>query len=562
MLSPLQRRCGTMDVHKRLLKESAQYAKNRAKIEKFTADFKKNKLLAADRGVIRIPVVVHVVYNTPEQNISDEQINSQMEVLNQDFRRLNADIQKVPDVFQGLIGDTRIEFVLASTDPRGNPTNGIVRVSTDVTEFTSASDNVKFTDEGGSDAWPTDRYLNIWVCPLAELLGYAQFPGGPAETDGVVVNYEAFGTTGTAAAPFDLGRTATHEVGHWLNLYHIWGMGDDNAGCDGTDEVDDTPTQAGPNRGCPEFPHVTCNNGPNGDMFMNYMDYVDDSCMHMFTIGQVQRMDACLQGLRSSFLVYEVTGADLTVEFVDTPVMVAAGRNFTVGMRVRNLGPEDASEVALTLVLPEHTQYVSSTPEGFVNDHIITWTFGDLANRSMKEATVTIHSTTQQMICLQATVSSITTDPHTDNNSMEHCVMAARSERIRAARVIDSTTYSKQIRGIVKTDKTITSCRILEIKSETDHVNLPNVAGNVGAKIETKIVIGLPLSNGQRIKCKMESTHHVQLMAPPGTRVSSDILSYSCSFEPLGRGKYRITVTFQQSVQSTQNTMLDMPVIG
>lgn len=551
-----------MDLHEKLLRESAEYAKNRAEIEKFTADFKESKLLlAADRGIIRIPVVVHVVYNTPVQNVSDEQINSQMVVLNQDFRSLNADIVNVPGVFQDRIGDARVEFTLATVDPQGNPTNGIVRVPTNVTEFTLAADNVKFTTVGGSDAWPSDKYLNMWVCNLESgLLGYAQFPGGPADTDGVVIDFQAFGTTGTATPPFHLGRTATHEVGHWLNLFHIWG--DDGDACTGSDLVDDTPNQAGPNFGCPTFPHITCSNGPNGDMFMNYMDYGDDPCIIMFSMGQADRMDACLQGPRSSFLIYEVRNADLSIEFTGTPASIEAGQNFTVVQRVRNLGPDDAREVTLSFVLPENTEYVSSTPEGTMNGNLVAWTLGDLANGAMLDVSITLLPTNNQLTCLQASVASIETDPDTGNNSIEQCLMAFQTERIRAARVIDSTTYSKQVRGIVKTDKTITSCQMLEIKSETNHVTLPDAAGNVSVKVETEIVVGLPLSNGQRIKCKMESTHHVQLMAPPGTRVSSDILSYSCSFEQLEEDKYRVTVIFQQSVQSTQHTILDIPVIG
>ena len=137
------------------------------------------------------------------------------------------------------------------------------------------------------------------MCQLGGgLLGYAQFPGGPAATDGVVILHSGFGTSGTAAAPFNLGRTATHEIGHWLNLRHIWG--DDGTGCSGSDFVADTPNQGGPNYGTPTFPKVSCGNAPNGDMFMNYMDYVDDAAMVMFTAGQVTRMQASLDGLRSS----------------------------------------------------------------------------------------------------------------------------------------------------------------------------------------------------------------------------------------------------------------------
>jgi hypothetical protein len=146
------------------------------------------------------------------------------------------------------------------------------------------------------DPWPTDRYLNLWVCNLgSNLLGYAQFPGGPAATDGVVILYAAFGTQGTATAPFNKGRTATHEVGHYLNLRHIWG---DRNDCTGNDFVTDTPPAGAANFGKPKFPHITCNNGPDGDMFMNYMDYVDDAAMVMFTTGQVARMNATLAGPR------------------------------------------------------------------------------------------------------------------------------------------------------------------------------------------------------------------------------------------------------------------------
>jgi hypothetical protein len=249
-------------------------------------------------GCTRIPVVVHVVYKTSAQNISDAQIQSQIAVLNDDFRHKNADVSTVPGPFVPFAADARIEFKLATTDPAGNPTNGITRTSTATNAF-SDDDAVKSSATGGANPWPSDKYLNIWACQLAGgLLGYAQFPGGPAATDGVVIRNTAFGTSGTAAAPFNLGRTATHEIGHWVNLRHIWG--DDGTGCSGSDFVADTPNQGGPNYGAPSFPTVSCGNGPNGDMFMNFMDYVDDAAMVMFTSDQVTRMQATLDGLRSS----------------------------------------------------------------------------------------------------------------------------------------------------------------------------------------------------------------------------------------------------------------------
>ncbi|NAZ75725.1 zinc metalloprotease [Kineococcus sp. T13] len=290
-----------MDVHRRLLSASPAYRNLRSEVENEARAYRTADAAQRLTGVARIPVVVHVVWNTPDQNVSDAQIDGQLDVLNQDFRAANPDLAGVPGVFAPLVGDAQVEFFLATTDPSGNPTTGITRQQTTVTGFTH-DDAVKSGASGGTDAWPADHYLNLWVAPLADqLLGYAQFPGGAAATDGVVVAHSAFGNTGTALAPFDLGRTATHEIGHWLNLYHIWG--DDGTGCGGTDEVDDTPNQGGFNVGAPTFPKPSCGNTPNGDLFMNYMDYVDDRAMFMFTAGQVDRMRATLEGIRSPIVV-------------------------------------------------------------------------------------------------------------------------------------------------------------------------------------------------------------------------------------------------------------------
>ncbi|PWI20324.1 zinc metalloprotease [Streptomyces sp. Act143] len=305
--APARRVCGTMPVHRRLLTENPAYALARDAVENRAFAFETGLQTSARVGVTVIPVVVHVVHHTPEQNIDDAQIASQIEVLNQDYRMLNPDVSEVPAVWQSLTADCRIEFALATQDPSGGPTSGITRTET-ATDTFGTDDAIKFASSGGHDAWPADQYLNLWVAPriqdpdpgLGEILGYAQFPGGPAETDGVVIGHGFFGTTGTARAPFNLGRTATHEVGHWLNLFHIWG--DDGQGCSGSDFVADTPNAGGPNFGMPAFPHVTCNNAPDGDMFVNYMDYTDDAGMFMFTQGQAARMDATLEGARSSFL--------------------------------------------------------------------------------------------------------------------------------------------------------------------------------------------------------------------------------------------------------------------
>ncbi len=272
-------------------------------IQKWTQQ-NQHKLKQLDE-IITIPVVFHVVYDNPTNNISDEQLLSQIEALNKDFRRLNEDASNTPDEFLDVAADVEIEFCLATRDPNGFPTNGITRTPTSVSIFHSTSYNgesvneIKFSDQGGVDAWPTNQYLNIWVAPLIRgsdangddttVLGYAQFPGGEAATDGVVLVHYVCGTMGTVVANYSLGRTAAHEVGHWLSLRHIWGDGD----CNFDDGVEDTPLSDAPNFNCPAN-HNSCLDEPIDykDMVSNYMDYTDDNCQNIFTLGQKARMQS------------------------------------------------------------------------------------------------------------------------------------------------------------------------------------------------------------------------------------------------------------------------------
>jgi hypothetical protein len=305
-----RRTCLTMDEHRLLAAASPEYRRRRREIEGDTRAFMTRYRAEGLRtGVVRIPVVVHVVWNTPAQNVSDAQIHSQIAVLNADFRRTNADTSSVPGPFAGVAADTRIEFALAVRGPNCEATNGITRTQTTRTGFTYPADraNIKSAATGGANPWPWDRYLNIWVVNFTDTtLGFATFPADlatMAALDGFVVDTEAFGTMGTAQAPFNLGRTATHEIGHWLNLLHIWGDDQILANtCSQSDEAADTPNQAVMNFGTPAFPHVSCSNGPNGDMFMNYMDYVDDAAMFMFSQDQTLRMNATLSVARAGIL--------------------------------------------------------------------------------------------------------------------------------------------------------------------------------------------------------------------------------------------------------------------
>jgi hypothetical protein len=280
--------------------------------------------------ILTIPVVIHVLYNNPTQNISDQQILSQLAVLNNDFRRMNTDAAQTPAAFRNAAADCRIMFCLAQVDPRGRPSRGIIRKYTTKSAF-SLDDAVKFSAAGGDDAWDSRKYLNIWVCNLqGNTIGYASLPGSQADKDGVVIQFNTFGTTGNLQPSFNKGRTATHEVGHWLGLKHIWG---DNA-C-GSDGIEDTPPQAGYNINCPVFPRMsTCSSDASGDMFMNFMDYTNDACMNLFTHGQKKKMRGlfAVGGPRNSFMSSFAcdstlaTGADLPVTVNPTTPSVDVSR--------------------------------------------------------------------------------------------------------------------------------------------------------------------------------------------------------------------------------------------
>lgn len=277
-----KRSCGAYDVLQEQLKADPTLKQRMDQIEAFTTRMIQSGKANKVNGTIEIPVVVHVLYNKPSQNISDDQVNSQITVLNQDYSASNNDINNKPSLFKQVTSSGfNVHFSLAQP---------AIHKYTKTKSF-STNDAMKYSSRGGDNAVDPQHILNIWVCNLGRgLLGYAQFPGGSWATDGVVILYSAFGSRavyqgGNYITTYDLGRTATHEVGHWMNLRHIWG--DDGGSCSGSDLVGDTPNQGSENYGCPTFPHVSCSN--SGDMSMNYMDYTDDACMYMFSNGQASR---------------------------------------------------------------------------------------------------------------------------------------------------------------------------------------------------------------------------------------------------------------------------------
>lgn len=354
--------CGTMDYLSSQIQQDSSVLDRMEAIETFTKNYIKNNPTAKSGLVYSIPVVVHVVHNNSTENISNAQINSQIAILNQDFRRTNTDA----DNTWSAAADTEIEFCLATLDPQGNPTTGITRTHTNSTQFT-APDNpsnpqpLKYTAQGGRDAWPRGEYLNMWVCDLGGgVLGYAQFPGsGPAATDGIVVDYTTVGNTGTATFPYHLGRVATHEVGHWLNLRHTWGDGP----CGTDDFVTDTPQSDAPNFSCP-VGHVSCG---TTDMVQNYMDYTNDNCKNLFTAGQKTRMRAVLAtgGFRASLDTSQGCSSplpDLTIDNQSSNPPSGTPGTTTVNTtcRIRNIGTGSAGNSVFRYYLSTNPTFETS----------------------------------------------------------------------------------------------------------------------------------------------------------------------------------------------------------
>lgn len=304
-------KCATMEMQKEAEARDPEVLKKARFLEERTKTFIANLETEKTTLVIyTIPVVVHVIHNGESigsgTNISDAQILSQLQVLNEDFRKRNKDSLAKSHAFWSATADCEIEFCLAKQDPSGKPTTGITRLNGARSSWEQSSFNEKIKPK---TIWNRDKYMNIWVTNFGgvdiSLLGYASLPsGGTDTTDGVVISYQAFGTTGTAGTGSfpknNLGRTSTHEVGHYLNLLHLWG----SSTC-GDDFVADTEPSEKNNSGCPSYPYHAknaCGSSANGEMFMNYMDYTDDACIVMFTSGQKNRMQAALLSARASLL--------------------------------------------------------------------------------------------------------------------------------------------------------------------------------------------------------------------------------------------------------------------
>jgi hypothetical protein len=312
-----QKRCSMEDYVNRQVSEDISLKDKLAQVDAFISAHT-NSQGSAQRimGIpetIAIPVVFHVLYHTKEENIDKASLALLIEALNRDFNKRNSDTSNTPSVFKPYATSMGFEFKLATMDPQGRGTAGVVKKYTPVLYWMS-DDKMKFSASYGDDAWDSKSYLNIWICTMKDVMGYSTFPGMDPLKDGVVLSTkDIFNTHGTTPGINDL-RTVVHEVGHWVNLYHIWG--EDYCG---DDKVDDTPKQGSYTPGCPSGTRVTCSNGPTGDMYMNFMDFTDDVCMNMFTIGQRKRARTIFEtgGPRNSILYSK----GLNVSMIETAAL-------------------------------------------------------------------------------------------------------------------------------------------------------------------------------------------------------------------------------------------------
>lgn len=303
---------------------------------------------ADSRGTLTdtIPVVVHIIWNTPGENVSDAQVLNTISALNLDYSRTNPDAVNTPAVWQSIAASMGIQFCMAQRDPSGSPTNGIERRQTSVASF-STDDLVKSYATGGMDAWDPSRYFNIWICNLVTGLGgYAEFPTASlSNTYGVAIDYTTIGST---------GWVISHEVGHCFNLRHIWG--DDGGACNGSDLVSDTPNQADATSSpCPTFPALdACQTASPGIMFMNYMDYGSASCKNMFTLGQRTRAQSAMHNLACAALLTSdacdpviLQPTDAGSPLIITPSGIECSTSITPVVRIRNWGTNTLTSVTI-----------------------------------------------------------------------------------------------------------------------------------------------------------------------------------------------------------------------
>lgn len=430
-------RCVTTEYEK-FLKEKNPNRMTTSEFESWVTplvnQYKTMKKTSESGGIITIPVVVHVIHSGQTvgiaPNIPDAQIRSQIKVLNQDFRKM----LNTPGGTNPAAADIQIEFALALQDPSGNPTNGIDRIDLCEDTWSTTDIDLKVKPE---TIWDPTQYMNMWSVDISgnSILGYAQFPdasgldglgssGGDANTDGVVSRYDVFGSlsdndgTFLLTAPYDKGRTMTHEVGHWLGLRHIWGDGDgDEAAntpdCLATDYCADTPQAGWEHYTCGVFD--TCPSSPGNDMPENYMDYTEDDCMNIFTQNQKERMvtiinnavrrKTLITSTKNIPIVLFVNDAEVTLEPSCTKSFCNALANQTTQrVTIYNRGTNDLLSATINYNINRD------------NNLVYNWT-GNLATNKSATFSIDINSASEGTIALSIAGVNSTVDQRITNNN-------------------------------------------------------------------------------------------------------------------------------------------------
>ncbi|HVZ57543.1 MAG TPA: M43 family zinc metalloprotease [Chitinophagaceae bacterium] len=413
-------KCGTMQLLEMQFRKDptlkARMARQEAAFEQAVEARLRNKAFAKEQAApVLVPVVFHIVLSNPSL-VTDAQIQAQLDTINRDYAGLNGDSVHIPSYFKALFGKSQINFCLAQRNPNGEPTTGIIRATTSQSSFT-IDDKVKHAETGGDNAWDPTRYLNVWVCNLSGgYLGYGTFPGmGNLVDQGVVIHYGS--VPGGFLTGYNEGKTLTHEIGHYFNLYHVWG--DDGGACTGTDYVDDTPNQADATSGCPSGVKTdACSPTPPGILYQDYMDYSDDACLVMFTNGQVARMETALNSLRVSLLTSDgcqpvvLKSNDAAVRAILQPESRLCNPGFTPAITLYNRGSSPLTSV--TILAQVDNGSIVATP----------WT-GNLA--SLGTTTVTLSALTaptgNHVLTVYTSTPNGVADENSSNDTLHYNIM-------------------------------------------------------------------------------------------------------------------------------------------
>lgn len=517
-----QRKSATMDNYNKKMANDKKFAEQRIQYEKeleaWTLNQQKSKSAVT---TVTIPVVIHIVYQTAAQNITNAKAISQIDVLNEDFGRTNADTTNTPAVWKSISANTGIQFCLAQRDPNGNPTNGIERRSTTVASF-GTNDMVKSYAQGGLDAWDPSRYLNIWCCNIGGgILGYGEFPTNTiSNTFGLVVQYNAFGRIGLSP-PFNLGRTASHELGHCFNLYHIWA--DDNGACTGSDLVSDTPNQADATSGCPTFPALdACATTSPGYMFMNFMDYSNDNCMNMFTQGQSTRMNAVLNvapynALKTSNGCVPVTLAsdDAGITSVLAPMNAYCTNTITPSVVIKNWGNSTLTSAVINY-------HVDMNP---VQTYTYTGSLASLATSTVSLPVISATSGSHTFMAYTTLPNGMTDGNNTNDTTMSSFVVnSGLGANLPYTEGFESTTFPANGITINNPDMATTWARTtVAKKTGLASAFMDNFNYNASGEIDEIVLPSLNLSSVASPQLTFQLAYRLYT-APTATLTFSDTL--------------------------------------